>query len=77
MQTNQEILQDILKKYTTTEFNGNSSLKEDLKLDSLNLVELIMECEEKFGFEIPEERLHSVSTVEDIQNLITSLVSSN
>jgi acyl carrier protein len=77
MQTNQEILQDILKKYTTTEFNGSSTLKEDLKLDSLNLVELIMECEEKFGFEIPEERLHAVSTVEDIQNLITSLVSSN
>lgn len=74
---NKEIFTNILKNYSKETFNGSSRLKEDIKLDSLDLVELVMECEEKFGVEIPEKKLHSVSTVEDIMKLIDELVGSN
>ena len=36
---------------------------EDLDADSLDVVELVMELEEEFGIEIPEEELNDVKTV--------------
>lgn len=77
MNKNKEIFIEILKNYSKSAFTETSRLKEDIKLDSLDLVELVMECEEKFGIEIPEQNLYSVSTVEDILTLIDNLVSSD
>ncbi len=74
---NKEIFTNILKNYSKKSFDSSSRLKEDINLDSLDLVELVMECEEKFGVEIPETELYAVSTVEDIMKLIDKLVSSN
>ena len=34
---------------------SDASFREDLEADSLDLVELIMELEEQFGMEIPDE----------------------
>jgi|LauGreDrversion4_2_1035121.scaffolds.fasta_scaffold3691823_1 acyl carrier protein len=77
MNKNKELFIEILTNYSKTTFTEASRLKEDIKLDSLDLVELVMECEEKFGIEIPEQNLYSVSTVDDILKLIDSLVSSD
>jgi acyl carrier protein len=41
-----------------------SSFREDLEADSLDLVELIMELEEQFGMEIPDEEAEKITTVE-------------
>lgn len=38
---------------------------EDLGADSLDTVELIMELEEEFGIEIPDEDAEKISTVGD------------
>ncbi len=40
-------------------------LREDLEADSLDLVELIMAFENKFGGEISDEDAQKISTVED------------
>lgn len=77
MNKNKEIFIEILKKYSTSSFDESSRLKEDIKLDSLDLVELVLECEETFDIMLPEHDLHSVATVEDILRLIDSLVTSN
>lgn len=77
MNKNKELFIEILTNYSKSTFDETSRLKEDIKLDSLDLVELVMECEEKFGIEIPEQSLYTVSTVDDIFKLIDSLVSSN
>lgn len=37
--------------------------REDLEADSLDLVELIMALEDKFGAEIPDEEAQKISTV--------------
>ena len=42
-----------------------ASFKEDLQADSLDLVELIMAFEEKFGKEIPDEDAQKIKTVAD------------
>ncbi|AHY46671.1 acyl carrier protein [Rubrobacter radiotolerans] len=42
-----------------------ASFREDLEADSLDLVELIMELEEQFGMEIPDEDAEKITTVEE------------
>jgi acyl carrier protein len=43
---------------------------EDLKADSLDLVELVMDLEDRYGVEIPDEQLAEVKSVGDILKLI-------
>jgi acyl carrier protein len=43
----------------------NARFREDLEADSLDLVELIMEFEEKFGGEISDEEAQKITTVGD------------
>ncbi len=44
----------------------NSSFKEDLGADSLDLFELVMALEEEYGVEIPTEDLEQILTVGDV-----------
>jgi acyl carrier protein len=43
---------------------------EDLGADSLDIVEMVMQVEEKFGFEIPDEDMENIVTVQDLLNYI-------
>jgi len=47
-----------------------TNLVEDLKADSLDVVELIMDLEQEFDLEIPDEDLPKVATVKDIVEYI-------
>ena len=47
-----------------------ANLKEDLDADSLDAVELIMEVEEGFDIEIPDEIATEMKTVKDIVDYI-------
>ncbi|SHH56997.1 acyl carrier protein [Anaerosphaera aminiphila DSM 21120] len=44
----------------------NTNLIDDLNADSLDIVELTMAIEDKFGVQIPDEDLEKVRTVSDI-----------
>jgi acyl carrier protein len=46
---------------------------EDLYMDSLNLVEIIIECEQEFGYPITDDKVQNLKTVEDLVNLIKDL----
>jgi acyl carrier protein len=48
-----------------TDVTPEASFREDLEADSLDLVELIMELEEQFGMEIPDEEAEKITTVEE------------
>ena len=48
----------------------NSSFKDDLGADSLDLFELVMSLEEEFGVEIPSEDLEKIATVGDVMNYL-------
>ena len=47
-----------------------ASITEDLGADSLDVVDLVMSCEEEFGIEIPDEQVEKIKTVGDIVNFI-------
>jgi acyl carrier protein len=49
-----------------------SSFKEDLGADSLDVVELVMELEDEFDLEISDEDAEKISTVGDVVNYIQS-----
>lgn len=46
---------------------------DDLYADSLDLVEIIIECEQEFGYPIRDDRAQNLKTVRDLVNLITDL----
>ena len=48
----------------------DSRLIEDLKADSLDVVELIMDLEQEFDVEIPDELLPKIKTVGDIMQFL-------
>lgn len=64
-----EKVRDIIAKQLDIEASTitmSSRLIDDLKADSLDIVELIMDLEQEFNIEIPDEELPKVQTVSDI-----------
>ena len=49
-----------------------ASFREDLEADSLDLVELIMAFEDKFGAEISDEDAEKIQTVQNAIDYVTS-----
>lgn len=47
----------------TAEITEETTFKEDLGVDSLDLFELVMALEEEFNVEIPSEELEGLTTV--------------
>ncbi|MBQ9625480.1 MAG: acyl carrier protein [Clostridia bacterium] len=47
-----------------------TDLVNDLKADSLDVVELVMEVEQTFNIDIPDEVLKEVKTIKDIVDYI-------
>ncbi|MCI8530065.1 MAG: acyl carrier protein [Lachnospiraceae bacterium] len=52
------------------EITEETSFKEDLNADSLDLFELVMALEEEFGTEIPSEDLEKLETVGDVMKYL-------
>lgn len=46
---------------------------EDLYADSLDLIDIIIECEQEFGYPIRDDKAQNLKTVGDLVNLITDL----
>ena len=46
---------------------------DDLYVDSLDLVEITVECEQEFGYPITDDKAQNLKTVGDLVNLITDL----
>lgn len=49
-----------------------ASFQDDLKADSLDLVELIMAFEDEYGVEIPDEEAQKIRTVGQAQEYVTA-----
>lgn len=63
-----DIVNDVLGVEATEE-----DTFEDLYMDSLDLVEIIIECEQEFGYPITDDKVQNLKTVEDLVNLIKDL----
>ncbi len=70
-----EILLDILsKRVDTTGLTDDSSLT-DLGLDSLDLVEIMLEIESQLKIEFTNDEILALHTIGDVRNLINSKMS--
>lgn len=70
-----EEVKRILNEYACVDDNlisPSSNLQTDLNLNSLDIVNVIVEFEETFGIEINEEDIRTLSTVDDIVKYIES-----
>ncbi|MFU0824489.1 acyl carrier protein [Clostridium sp.] len=54
------------------EIKLESNFQDDLGIDSLDIFEVIMELEDEFDVQIPNEDLENLKTVEDLVNYIQS-----
>lgn len=54
------------------EITEDTSFKDDLGADSLDLFELVMAFEEEFGVEIPSEELEQLTTVGSVVEYMKS-----
>ncbi|MDO4700617.1 MAG: acyl carrier protein [Moraxella sp.] len=52
------------------ELNNGASFEADLGADSLDLVEVMMECEKEFGISIPDTE--NLNTVQDVIDYISA-----
>ena len=51
---------------------AETSFKEDLGADSLDLFEMVMALEEEFEVEIPTEDLENIKTIGDVESYLQS-----
>jgi acyl carrier protein len=72
MTLEQEVIDIVVEQLGVDEqdVTPEKSFVEDLNADSLDLTELIMTFEERFGFEISEEEAEKLKTVGDVINYI-------
>lgn len=68
MSTFEQVRSAIAQELTIPEdqIRESSNFESDLRADSLTIVELVMELEETFGIEIPEEAFEKIKTVGDL-----------
>lgn len=54
----------------SVEITEETSFKDDLGADSLDLFELVMAFEEEYGIEMPQDDLEGIDTVGDVIKLL-------
>lgn len=64
------LIEEQLGTIDASEITEETSFKDDLNADSLDLFELIMQCEEEYGVEFPSDDLENMKTVGDVMRFI-------
>lgn len=64
------LIEEQLGTVDASQITEETSFKDDLGADSLDLFELVMQCEEEYGIEFPSEDLDSMKTVGDVIRFI-------
>jgi acyl carrier protein len=68
-------LAEIIEEVTgiePSEVTVDKSFVDDLDIDSLSMVEIAVQAEDKFGVKIPDDQLAELKTVGDAVNYISS-----
>ncbi len=65
-----ELIADRLDVEDKDGISEDSSITDDLGADSLDVVDLVMDIEENFNIEIPEDQVENIKTVGDIVKYI-------
>jgi len=71
-----EAVLELLQRFTRKlpggmEIKDSMSLIADLNVDSADLVELVLEMEDRFQLEVPDSALHELKTVGDVIDFVS------
>lgn len=69
-------LSDLLQKYNKEgiELTADTNLGTDLDIDSVEVMDLIMEIEDKFDIDIPINMVSDIERIQDLANLVSERV---
>ena len=56
------------------EISAESHIADDLGADSLDVVELVMQLEDEFDIEVPDEAAESIRTIADVERYVAAHV---
>tara|TARA_B110000858_G_C17781987_1_gene465229 strand:+ start:1529 stop:1765 length:237 start_codon:yes stop_codon:yes gene_type:complete len=75
MSIEQEVMEVVAKrlKWSESDLTLESDLKDDLKADSIDSVEVLFEIEEMYDITIEDDLAEDINTVGDIVNVVNSL----
>lgn len=62
----------VIKSKTSKSFDENTIIR-DLGLDSIDMVEMIADFEDKFQISIPSSKINSIKTIKDLLNVLEEL----
>ena len=68
-------LAEIIEEVTgiePSEVTMEKSFVDDLDIDSISMMTIVVNCEDKFGVKIPDEEVKNLETVGDAVNFIVS-----
>ena len=70
-----KITTDIIKKHVDAQkpVRPNDHIQNDLGLDSLAVMEVVADIEDRFNVQIPNDTLTNLSTVEDVARALLKL----
>ena len=70
-----KVTTEILKKHVEADraIRPNDHIQNDLGLDSLGVMELVADIEDRFAVTIPNDVLSDISTVEDVAKALVKL----
>jgi acyl carrier protein len=82
MHSYEEIVQLIVQELTPyakadETIEAGTDLTKDLGLDSVNVMEMMLEIEDRFDIAVPVNRLADVHTVDDLARAIQALLTEN
>ena len=60
--------------YDKSKMNRDTSFVRDLDINSLEIMQLVMELEEEYDVELPEEQLFAITTLGELEDLLTELI---
>ncbi|MGL5204688.1 MAG: acyl carrier protein [Metamycoplasmataceae bacterium] len=66
---NQDVILNIIKQRTNKKISPSTNIKE-LGIDSLDLVEMVMEIEQELDIKISDEELTNIKTIDDLIKII-------
>lgn len=66
----EKIIEMIKEELMTDDIDLNADLTKDYDIDSIGLIEFIMNLEEEFNIQIEDEELQNLRTTEDVINLV-------
>ena len=58
---------------SASDITPETQLVNDLGINSLELADLVLQCEEKFDIEISDEEIHKFITVGDVANYLAEI----